>query len=74
MIQNGKENCHHDHITFNVKGNGNKVFSVYVSVVAERNVFFLCKHMHNTVFLLLLLRSDQDQITKNTGLQGSRLR
>ena len=23
------ENCHHDHIPFNVKGNGNIVFSVY---------------------------------------------
>ena len=26
---NRKENHHHDHIPFNVKGNGNKVFSVY---------------------------------------------
>ena len=25
---NRKENCHHDHIPFNVKGNGNIVFSV----------------------------------------------
>ena len=25
-----KENCHHDHIPFTVKGNGNIVFSVYV--------------------------------------------
>ena len=28
---NRKENCHHDHIPFNVKGNGNIVFSVYLS-------------------------------------------
>ena len=28
LVQNRKENCHHDHILFNVKGNGNKVFSV----------------------------------------------
>ena len=27
--QNWKENCHHDHIPFNVQGNGNIVFSVY---------------------------------------------
>ena len=27
--ENRKENCHHDHIPFNVKGNGNIVFSVY---------------------------------------------
>ena len=29
LLQNRKENCHHDHIQFNVKGNGNTVFSVY---------------------------------------------
>ena len=29
LVQNGKENCHHDHIPFNVKGTGNTVFSVY---------------------------------------------
>ena len=27
LIQNRKENCHHDHIPFNVKENGNIVFS-----------------------------------------------
>ena len=27
--ENRKENCHHDHIPFNVKGNGNIVFSVW---------------------------------------------
>ena len=27
-FQNRKENCHYDHIPFNVKGNGNIVFSV----------------------------------------------
>ena len=26
--ENRQENCPHDHIPFNVKGNGNKVFSV----------------------------------------------
>ena len=28
FVQNRKENCHHDHIPFNVKGIGNIVFSV----------------------------------------------
>ena len=28
LVQNRKENCHHDHIPFNVKGNGNIFFSV----------------------------------------------
>ena len=28
LVQNQKENCHHDPIPFNVKGNGNIVFSV----------------------------------------------
>ena len=28
LVQNRKENCHHDHIPFNLKGNGNIVFSV----------------------------------------------
>ena len=29
LVQNRKENCHHDHIPFNVKGNGNIVFSAH---------------------------------------------
>ena len=28
LVQNRKENCHHDHIPFNVKGDENTVFSV----------------------------------------------
>ena len=28
-VQNWKENCHHNHIPFDLKGNGNIVFSVY---------------------------------------------
>jgi len=28
LVQNRKENCHHDHIPFNVKGKGNIVFSI----------------------------------------------
>ena len=33
LIQNPKEYCHHDHIPFHVKGNGNIVFSVYANFV-----------------------------------------
>ena len=29
LVQNRKENCHHDYILFNLKGNENLVFSVY---------------------------------------------
>ena len=29
LVQNRKENCQHDHISFNVKGNGDIVFSMY---------------------------------------------
>ena len=29
LVQNRKENSHHDHILFNVKGIGNKVYSVW---------------------------------------------
>ena len=28
-VQNRKENCHHDHIPFNLKGYGNIIFSVF---------------------------------------------
>ena len=28
LVQNRKENCHHDYIPFNVKGTGSLVFSV----------------------------------------------
>ena len=28
LVQNWKENCHYDHIPFNLKGKGNPVFSV----------------------------------------------
>ena len=29
LVQNRMEHCHHDHIPFNVKGNGIRVFSVW---------------------------------------------
>ena len=33
LVQNRKENCHHDHIPFNVKENGNIVFSVKLGLI-----------------------------------------
>ena len=36
FVKNRKENCHHDHITFNVKGNRNIVFSVY-----DVNIYYI---------------------------------
>ena len=33
LVQNRKKNYHHDHIPFNVKGNGNIVFSVYAGAL-----------------------------------------
>ena len=30
--ENRKENCHHNHIPLNVKGIGNKVFSVFTII------------------------------------------
>ena len=30
FVQNRKENCHHDHIPFNTKGNGHSFLSVYL--------------------------------------------
>ena len=32
--ENRKENFHHDHIPFNLKGNGNMVFLVYVIYIS----------------------------------------
>ena len=35
LVQNRKENCHYDHILFNLKGNGNIIFSVYAAVIVD---------------------------------------
>ena len=32
LVQNRKENCHHDHIPFNSKGNGNQFSRVYIKI------------------------------------------
>ena len=29
LVQDRMENCHHDHIPFNVKGNGDTIFSLH---------------------------------------------
>ena len=34
LVQNRKENCHHDHIAFNMKGKGSIVFSVQATLAA----------------------------------------
>ena len=53
LVQNRKENCHHDQIPFNLKGNGNIVFSVFSVFLAWplwTEIDFLCmlnwKHYH----------------------------
>ena len=35
IFHNQKENCHHDYIPFNLRGNGNIVFSVHTTVAKE---------------------------------------
>ena len=35
LVQNRNENCHHNHIPFNVTGNGNLAFSVYATCFLE---------------------------------------
>ena len=38
-IENGKETCHHNHILFNLKGNGIQVFSVHsLTMLAQRKL------------------------------------
>ena len=36
LVQNRKENCPHDHIPFNMEGNENIVFSVYIPAYKEK--------------------------------------
>ena len=45
---NWKENCHHDHIPFNVKGNRNIVFSVYITYAKKHKLVFVpCQILRN---------------------------
>ena len=37
LVQNRKENCHHDYIPFDVKGNGNIVFSVWLKFLIKES-------------------------------------
>ena len=46
LVQNRKENCNHDHIPFNVKGNGNIVFSVWRIFQIEWKIASLCSVKH----------------------------
>ena len=47
--ENRKENCHHDHIPFNVRGNGNIVFSVDKMLISEKlhpgDIFIISQQM-----------------------------
>ena len=45
LVQNRKEKCHHDHIPFNLKGNGNIVFSVYYMETVD--IFYRIAHTVN---------------------------
>ena len=38
LVQNRKENCHHDHIPLNLEGNGNIVFSVQSNITKSRSL------------------------------------
>ena len=51
LVENWKENCHHDHIPFNVKGNGNIVFSVLNWVWMTYRVADVSQHSAITSYL-----------------------
>ena len=46
LVQNRKENCHHDHIPFNVKEIGFIVFSVWDSAIREEENLLIIKYLH----------------------------
>ena len=49
LVQNRKENCHHDHITLNLKGNGNIVFSTILSREPETKTRHTEKSFRNLI-------------------------
>ena len=51
LVQNRKENCHHDHIPFNLKGNGVLIFSV--KLTCKYNP--LCNFFPHLVFPYILI-------------------
>ena len=50
LVQNRNENCHHDHIPFNLKGNGNRVFSVKAEFGSPQTVW--CARFAFLIFLM----------------------
>ena len=48
LVQNRKENCHHDQIPFNAKGNGNIVFSVWRLMIRESSLVYPRERNHLT--------------------------
>ena len=55
LVQNGMETCHHDHILFNVKGNGNIVFSVYAESKQFLNLAKLLNQIRIAISLFRLI-------------------
>ena len=56
LVQNQKENCHHDHIPLNLKGNGNIVFSarseIFVTISKYDSVF----HSRTIKWIVLFIK------------------
>ena len=59
LVQNRKESGHHDHIPFNVKGNGNIVFSARVlwincQPIYPSNIFYVYIYIYyNTLYIYI---------------------
>ena len=54
--ENGKENCHHNHIPFNARGIGNIVFSVNASPTRTSEDDGTLRHVRHFDMLILLLK------------------
>jgi len=58
LVQNRKENCHHDHIPFNLKENRIRVFSVYeifishIHICYSRKYFFFIDYALTQTFMI----------------------
>ena len=48
LVQNLKENCPHDYIPFNMKGNGNIIFSVQ-EICVQRSLRYLCRAVRRII-------------------------
>ena len=59
LVQSRKENCHYNHIPFDLKGNGNKVFSVHVKDCLTLEI---CHKAYKRFLFLVLIISLQSHI------------